>query len=63
MLSTYLNDIRETDSIYLDEGLVHPGQILRLANNALVQNVLLPATFPEARLRKSMRRHGVTPGS
>jgi NAD(P)-dependent dehydrogenase (short-subunit alcohol dehydrogenase family) len=23
----------------------------------------MPATFPEARLRKSMRRHGVTPGS
>jgi shikimate 5-dehydrogenase len=23
----------------------------------------MPATFPEVRLRKSMRRHGVTPGS
>jgi acyl dehydratase len=41
MLSIYLDDIRETDPIYLDEGLVHPGQILRLANNALVQNVVL----------------------
>jgi len=41
MLSTYLDEIRETDPIYRREGLVHPGQILRLANQALVQNVVL----------------------
>jgi hypothetical protein len=41
MLSRYLEEIRETDPIYLTEGLVHPGQILRLANAALVQNVVL----------------------
>ena len=41
MLSTYLDDIRETEPIYLTEGLVHPGQVLRLANMALVQNVVL----------------------
>ena len=41
MLSTYLDEIRETDQIYLTEGLVHPGQILRLANMALTQNVVL----------------------
>ncbi len=41
MLSNYLDDIRETDPIYRAEGLVHPGQILRLANQALVQNVVL----------------------
>jgi acyl dehydratase len=41
MLSRYIEDIRETDPIYLTEGLVHPGQILRLANAALVQNVVL----------------------
>lgn len=41
LLFSYLDDIRETDPIYLIEGLVHPGQILRLANMALVQNVLL----------------------
>jgi hypothetical protein len=41
VLSTYLDEIRETDPIYLEEGLVHPGQILRLANQALVQNVVL----------------------
>jgi len=41
MLSRYLEEIRETDLIYLTEGLVHPGQVLRLANAALVQNVVL----------------------
>ncbi len=41
MLSRYLEEIRETDPIYLAEGLVHPGQVLRLANAALVQNVVL----------------------
>ena len=41
MLSTYLDEIRETDPIYRTEGLAHPGQILRLANQALVQNVVL----------------------
>jgi hypothetical protein len=40
-LATYLDEIRETDPIYRVEGLVHPGQILRLANQALVQNVVL----------------------
>jgi len=40
-LSTYLGEIRETEPIYLDEGLVHPGQILRLANKALMHNVVL----------------------
>jgi acyl dehydratase len=41
VLARYLDDIRETDPIYRCEGLVHPGQILRLANQALVQNVVL----------------------
>ncbi len=41
LLSTYLDEIRENDPIYRAEGLVHPSQILRLANNPLVQNVLL----------------------
>jgi acyl dehydratase len=40
-LTTYLDEIRETDPIYRSEGLVHPGQILRLANQALMQNVVL----------------------
>jgi acyl dehydratase len=41
MLASYLDDIRESDPIYRTERLVHPGQILRLANLALVQNVTL----------------------
>ena len=41
MLGSYLDDIRETEPIYRAEGLVHPGQMLRLANQALVQNVVL----------------------
>lgn len=37
----YLVDIREDEPLYRAEGLVHPGQILRLCNAALVQNVVL----------------------
>ncbi len=38
---TYLADVRESDDIYVRENLVHPGQILRLCNMALFQNVVL----------------------
>jgi acyl dehydratase len=41
VLLAYLDEIRETEPIYRVEGLVHPGQILRLANQALLQNVVL----------------------
>jgi hypothetical protein len=41
MLLDYLADVRETEPMYRAEGLVHPGQILRLANMVLVQNVVL----------------------
>jgi hypothetical protein len=41
MLATYLDEISETEPLYRTEGLVHPGQILRLANYALLQNVVL----------------------
>ena len=54
MLSTYLNEIRETDQIYLTEGLVHPGQILRLANMALTHNVVLG---PWIHVGSSIRNH------
>jgi acyl dehydratase len=40
-LSAYLEAISETEPLYRAEGIVHPGQILRLANQALVQNVVL----------------------
>jgi hypothetical protein len=40
-LLSYLRDVRETDPIYLDQGLAHPGIILRAANWALNHNVVL----------------------
>jgi acyl dehydratase len=38
-----LADIRETDPLYLREGIVHPGTILRCCNWVLTHNVILPA--------------------
>lgn len=38
----YLADVRETLPLYADAGLAHPGQLLRLANSALRENVMLP---------------------
>jgi len=40
-LKTYLQEIGETDELYLREGLMHPGNILRMANFALFRNVKL----------------------
>jgi len=37
----YLLDVREIDPLYAREGLAHPGIVLRLCNQALVQNVVL----------------------
>lgn len=37
----YLADIRETDPIYLQEGLGHPGILQRVMNRVLVDNVIL----------------------
>ena len=36
-------DVRETDPLYLRDGIVHPGTILRCCNWALSHNVVLPA--------------------
>jgi acyl dehydratase len=36
-------DTRESDPIYLEEGIVHPGTVLRCCNWALSHNVVLPA--------------------
>ena len=41
-LDTYLADVRETSPVYADEGLAHPGILLRLCNSALRENVVLP---------------------
>ncbi len=37
----YLRDVRETDPIYADQGLAHPGIILRSGNWALSHSVVL----------------------
>jgi hypothetical protein len=37
----YVHDVRETHSLYLEEGICHPGLILRLCNWVLMQNVIL----------------------
>jgi len=39
--ASYLADIRETMAVYADEGLAHPGWLLRFANSALARNVVL----------------------
>jgi acyl dehydratase len=36
-------DTRETEPLYLREGIVHPGTVLRCCNWALSHNVILPA--------------------
>jgi len=38
-MAGYLRDIRETDGLYAREGLVHPGNVLRMCNFALFRNV------------------------
>ena len=38
-----LSDTRETDPLYVTEGIVHPGTILRCCNWVLSHNVVLPA--------------------
>jgi hypothetical protein len=40
-LAEYLNEIRETDDLYLREGLVHPGVLQRIMNKVLVDNAVL----------------------
>jgi acyl dehydratase len=40
-LAAYLEAVSEREPVYAAEGLVHPGMILRLANQALMENVRL----------------------
>lgn len=37
----YLADVREPLALYADEGIAHPGWLLRFANSALARNVVL----------------------
>jgi hypothetical protein len=41
-IADYARDIREADPLYVDAGIVHPGQLLRLCNLILRENVVLP---------------------
>jgi len=56
VLFGYLDEISETEPLYRTEGLVHPGQILRLANFALLQNVVLG---PWIHVGSTVRYHDV----
>jgi hypothetical protein len=39
--ASYYADVRETEPLYLTEGLIHPGTVLRTCNWALTHNVQL----------------------
>lgn len=41
LAAQYLQDLRETDPLYLGDGLAHPGLVLRTMNWALTHNVVL----------------------
>ncbi len=49
-------DTRETEPLYLREGIVHPGTILRCCNWALTHNVILPAWM---HMGSTVQNHGV----
>lgn len=40
-VSEYLEGVSEADPLYAEQGLAHPGQVLRLCNYVLAQNVTL----------------------
>jgi acyl dehydratase len=51
-----ISDTRETDPIYLRDGIVHSGTILRCCNWALSHNVILPAWM---HMGSTVQNHGV----
>jgi acyl dehydratase len=51
-----ISDTRETDPIYLREGIVHSGTVLRCCNWALSHNVVLPAWM---HMGSTVQNHGV----
>jgi len=55
-LAAYLDAVGETEPLYRADGIVHPGQILRLANQALLQNVVLG---PWIHVGSTIRFHGL----
>ena len=54
--ATYLDDAREELAVYHDEGIAHPGWLLRRANDALVAAVQLG---PWIHVGSTVRHHGV----
>ena len=41
VMADYLRDVRETAALYAEQGIAHPGLILRMCNWLLTQNVVL----------------------
>jgi acyl dehydratase len=67
VLADYLRDVRETAPLYAEQGIAHPGLILRMCNWLLTQNVVLGPWIhvgsklrfhSEARLGESLTARG-----
>jgi hypothetical protein len=67
VLADYLLDVRETAPLYAENGLAHPGLVLRMCNWLLTQNVVLGPWIhigsklhfhSEARLGESLTARG-----
>ena len=55
VLADYLRDVRETAPIYAEQGIAHPGLVLRMCNWLLTQNVVLG---PWIHIGSKLRFHG-----
>jgi len=55
VLSDYLRDVREAAPIYAEQGIAHPGLVLRMCNWLLTQNVVLG---PWIHIGSKLRFHG-----
>ena len=55
VLTDYLRDVREAAPLYAEQGLAHPGLILRMCNWLLTQNVVLG---PWIHIGSKLRFHG-----
>jgi acyl dehydratase len=55
VLADYVRDVRETAPLYAEQGIAHPGLILRMCNWLLTQNVVLG---PWIHIGSKVRFHG-----
>ena len=55
VLANYLRDVREAAPLYAEQGLAHPGLVLRMCNWLLTQNVVLG---PWIHIGSKLRFHG-----